>query len=54
MVVTHVGEGTVTLDGNHPFAGKNISFYVKVIDVCDATVAEIMNGVEQMPGGTLH
>lgn len=54
MVVTHVGEGTVTLDGNHPFAGKNISFYVKVIDVRDATADEIMNGVEQMPGGTLH
>jgi FKBP-type peptidyl-prolyl cis-trans isomerase SlyD len=54
MVVTHVDNGTITLDGNHPFAGKNITFFVKVLDVRDATAEEIANGVEQMPGSTLH
>ncbi len=54
MVVTHVDNGTVTLDGNHPFAGKNITFYVKVLEVRDATADEIANGVQQMPGSTLH
>lgn len=54
MVVTHVDNGTVTLDGNHPFAGKNITFFVKVLEVRDATADEIANGVEQMPGATLH
>jgi len=54
MVVTHLDNGTITLDGNHPFAGKNITFYVKVLNVRDATADEIANGVEQMPGSTLH
>jgi len=54
MVVTHVDNGTVTLDGNHPFAGKNITFHVKVVEVRDATAEEIRNGVQQMPGSTLH
>lgn len=54
MVVTHVDNGTVTLDGNHPFAGKNITFFVKVLEVRDATAEEIRNGVQQMPGSTLH
>lgn len=54
MVVTHVDNGTVTLDGNHPFAGKNITFYVTVLDVRDATAEEIAHGVQQMPGSTLH
>jgi FKBP-type peptidyl-prolyl cis-trans isomerase SlyD len=54
MVVTHVDNGTVTLDGNHPFAGKNITFHVKVLEVRDATADEIRNGVQQMPGSTLH
>jgi FKBP-type peptidyl-prolyl cis-trans isomerase SlyD len=49
MTVTHVDAGTVTLDGNHPFAGKTITFHVKVIDARDATPDEIRNGVEQTP-----
>lgn len=54
MVVTHVDGGTVTLDGNHPFAGKNIIFHVKVLEVRDASPEEILNGVQQMPRVTLH
>lgn len=54
MVVTHVDAGTVTLDGNHPFAGKAVRFVVNVADVRDATAQEISSGdVSQYPGG-LH
>ncbi len=49
MTVTHVDAGTVTLDGNHPLAGKTITFHVRVVDVRDATPDEIRNGVEQTP-----
>jgi FKBP-type peptidyl-prolyl cis-trans isomerase SlyD len=52
MTVTHVDAGTVTLDGNHPLAGKTIAFHVRVVDVRDATPEELLNGVQQMP--SLH
>ena len=53
MTVTHVDAGTVTLDGNHPLAGKIITFHVRVVDVRDATPEEIRNGVDQTPS-VLH
>jgi FKBP-type peptidyl-prolyl cis-trans isomerase SlyD len=52
MTVSHVDAGTVTLDGNHPLAGKTIVFHVRVVDVRNATADEIRNGVQQMP--SLH
>lgn len=52
MTVTHVDAGTVTLDGNHPLAGKTVTFHVKVLDTRDATPEELQNGVQQMP--SLH
>ncbi len=54
MVVTHVDEGTVTLDGNHPFAGKNLTFHVTVADIRDATPEEVATGDVQERTGTLH
>lgn len=44
MVVTHVDNGTVTLDGNHPFAGKTVTFHVKIENIRAATPEEIRNG----------
>jgi len=44
MVVTHVDNGTVTLDGNHPFAGKTVTFHVKVEGIRDATAEELRMG----------
>jgi FKBP-type peptidyl-prolyl cis-trans isomerase 2 len=31
--ITEVGEKEVTIDLNHPLAGKNLNFHVKVVDV---------------------
>lgn len=44
MVVTHVDNGTVTLDGNHPFAGKTVTFHVKVESIREATAEELRTG----------
>lgn len=47
MVVTHVDAGTVTLDGNHPFAGKTLIFAVEVAAMRDATPMELASGEAQ-------
>jgi FKBP-type peptidyl-prolyl cis-trans isomerase SlyD len=41
MVVAGVGEGTVTLDGNHPLAGETLAFDVSVAGVREATDEEV-------------
>ena len=38
-------EGEVTIDANHPFAGKVLNFEVEVITVRAATDAELQNGI---------
>ena len=51
FVVTHVDKGTITLDGNHPFAGKTMNFFIKITDIREPTSDELKNGVSQTPGG---
>jgi FKBP-type peptidyl-prolyl cis-trans isomerase SlyD len=45
MVVTEVTAGRVTLDGNHPLAGKALTFLVTVSEIRPATPAEIERGL---------
>lgn len=54
MVVTHVDNGTITLDGNHPFAGKSLTFHVKVVGVREATDDELRDGVNPQQRPTMH
>lgn len=44
FIITSVEEEIVIADGNHPFAGKNLRFEVKVADVREATEEEIEHG----------
>lgn len=44
MAVTRIADGRVTLDGNHPFAGRTLLFRVTVTGVRDATAEEIGRG----------
>ena len=54
FTVSHIEDGKLTVDGNHPFAGKTLVFTVNVIAVRDATLDEIVNGAPP-PGSTpLH
>lgn len=41
MRVTEVDDNTVTIDGNHPFAGQTLIFAVKVLAIRDATAEEV-------------
>jgi FKBP-type peptidyl-prolyl cis-trans isomerase SlyD len=51
VTVTAVGEDTVTVDANHPLAGKTLNFDVEVVNVREATAEEISHGHVHGPGG---
>ena len=42
--VTNIEDGKLTLDGNHPLAGKVLTFTIDIIMVRDATEEEIKEG----------
>ena len=41
--VTSIEGDKLTLDGNHPFAGKTLKFFLNILKVRDATEEEINN-----------
>jgi FKBP-type peptidyl-prolyl cis-trans isomerase SlyD len=49
VVVKSFDDEKVTIDYNHPLAGKDLLFSVKILDVRDATADEILSG--QVGGG---
>lgn len=51
VTVTRIAGDLVTLDGNHPLAGKNLHFQVEVTGVRAATTAELSHGHVHGPGG---
>ena len=44
FMVSAVGDDTVTLDGNHPLAGKTLNFDVTVVEVREPTEEEASHG----------
>lgn len=56
MVVTVVKltDGEVTVDANHPLAGKSLNFDVKVVDIRAASSEEISHGHVHGVGGHHH
>ena len=44
IVVTEVNGDQITIDGNHPLAGVELSFDVQIVEVRDATEEEIAHG----------
>jgi FKBP-type peptidyl-prolyl cis-trans isomerase SlyD len=51
VTVTAVTGDMVTIDGNHPLAGKNLNFDIDLVDVRDATEEELAHGHVHGPGG---
>lgn len=54
VFVTDVTEDKVTVDGNHPLAGKNLNFVIEITDIREATNEEIEHGHVHGPGGHHH
>jgi FKBP-type peptidyl-prolyl cis-trans isomerase SlyD len=54
LVVTEVDETRVTVDANHPLAGKSLKFDVKVEEIRDASEEELAHGHVHGPGGHEH
>lgn len=54
LVITEVGEDEVTLDANHPLAGKTLRFDVVIESVREATPEEVDHGHVHGPGGHHH
>ena len=54
FVVTAIDDKTITVDGNHPMAGKKTIFKISIVSVRDATVEEINGQAAQEPQPSLH
>jgi FKBP-type peptidyl-prolyl cis-trans isomerase SlyD len=54
ITVTKVEDDKVTVDGNHPLAGMDLTFDVTVVTVRDATAEEMSHGHVHGPGGHHH
>ena len=52
--VMEVAEEHVVVDGNHPLAGVELNFDVKIIDVRDASEEEVEHGHVHGPEGHHH
>ncbi|MCK5263308.1 MAG: peptidylprolyl isomerase [Gammaproteobacteria bacterium] len=50
--VVSIENGKLTVDGNHPLAGKAINYNITIAEVRDPTPEEMTNGVESQP--SLH
>ncbi|MDH3760126.1 MAG: peptidylprolyl isomerase [Gammaproteobacteria bacterium] len=54
LIVTEVDETTVTVDANHPLAGKQLKFEVRIEAVRDASEEEMAHGHVHGPDGHEH
>jgi FKBP-type peptidyl-prolyl cis-trans isomerase SlyD len=54
VMVTEVGDEQVTIDGNHPLAGRNLHFAVEVAGVREPTEDEANHGHVHGPDGAHH
>lgn len=54
FIITDIKEDDITIDFNHPLAGKDLEFNVELLDVRDATEEELAHGHVHGPGGHQH
>lgn len=54
VTVTAVTDETVTVDGNHPLAGKTLHFDVSIEDIREASEDELAHGHAHGSGGHEH
>ncbi|MCU7810532.1 MAG: FKBP-type peptidyl-prolyl cis-trans isomerase [Candidatus Thiodiazotropha sp. (ex Notomyrtea botanica)] len=54
FIVTKIENGKLTVDGNHPLAGKDLKVNVKILEVRDATKEDVMSVGIPGQSGTLN
>ena len=54
VIVIDVQDDQITVDGNHPLAGLDLSFDVEIIEVREATADELEHGHVHAEGGCGH
>jgi len=54
FIITEIENDDVTVNFNHPLAGKDLEFDVELLDVRNATPEEISHGHVHGPGGHHH
>ncbi len=54
VLVTAVTDSTVTVDANHPLAGKQLTFDVEIVDIREASKEELEHGHIHGDGGVHH
>ena len=54
FTVSRIENGKLTVDGNHPLAGRTITFNITITDIRDASPEEVANGVPPMEMPVLH
>ncbi|HEY5775035.1 MAG TPA: peptidylprolyl isomerase [Xanthomonadales bacterium] len=54
VTVLKVGRFNVDVDGNHPLAGKSLTFDVEITDIRDASEEELTHRHVHGPGGHQH
>jgi FKBP-type peptidyl-prolyl cis-trans isomerase SlyD len=54
VTATKITDTHVTLDGNHPLAGKDLTFAVEITAIRAATADEVAHGHAHGPGGHHH
>jgi FKBP-type peptidyl-prolyl cis-trans isomerase SlyD len=54
VTVQKIGGKVIDVDLNHPLAGQNLNFFVKIVEVRDATAAELSHGHAHADGHDHH
>ena len=54
VIIIDVQDDEITVDGNHPLAGLDLSFAVEIIEVREATTEELEHGHVHAEGGCGH
>ena len=54
VTIVHIEDDAVILDANHPLAGMELTFEVKIASIRDATAEELERGHPHGAGGAPH
>ena len=54
ITITAIEDNDITIDGNHPLAGINLNFEIKIVDIRNATEEELEHGHVHGPEGHHH